>query len=226
MNNGAAPIDGEDVSKVSEAFMSTATLGCTILEGHNTVPDVSGEADHRHTDHDRKPQLEDVELQRHTSDATPEWSVFSKVQKRYIVFMVALAGFFSPLTANIYFPALNTLAADFHVSSATINLTLTTYMIFQGLAPTFFGDLADMAGRRPAYLIGFTLYIGACVGIACCQNYASLLVLRCLQSSGSSGTIALASGVVADISVSSERGAWMGWAMAGPMVSLLDPLSH
>ena len=133
--------------------------------------------------------------------------------------MVAFAGFFSPLSANIYFPALNTLARDFNVSAAGINLTITTYMIFQGLAPTIFGDLADMAGRRPAYLIGFTIYIAACVGIACCQNYASLLVLRCIQSTGSSGTIALASGVVADISTSSERGVWMGWAISGPMVA-------
>ncbi|RMX94058.1 hypothetical protein D0867_13985 [Hortaea werneckii] len=76
-----------------------------------------------------------------------------------------------------------------------------------------------MAGRRPAYLIGFAIYIGACIGIACCNSYAGLLVLRCLQASGSSGTIALASGVVADVATSAERGMWMGWATSGPMVA-------
>jgi len=136
-----------------------------------------------------------------------------------IVFMVAIAGFFSPLSANIYFPALNTLATDFHVSSSIINLTLTSYMIFQGLAPTVFGDLADMTGRRPAYLIGFVVYIGACIGIACCDSFAALLVLRCLQSTGSSGTVALGAGVVADIATAAERGVWMGWATSGPMVA-------
>jgi len=133
--------------------------------------------------------------------------------------MVAIAGFFSPLSANIYFPALNTLATDFHVSSSIINLTLTSYMIFQGLAPTVFGDLADMTGRRPAYLIGFVVYIGACIGIACCDSFAALLVLRCLQSTGSSGTVALGAGVVADIATAAERGVWMGWATSGPMVA-------
>jgi len=91
-------------------------------------------------------------------------------------------------------------------------------MIFQGLAPTIFGDLADMAGRRPTYLICFLLYIGANVGIALQDSYGALLVLRCLQSSGSSSTIALASGVVADISTSAERGTYMGWVTMGPMV--------
>lgn len=150
---------------------------------------------------------------------TAPWSVFTVQQKRFIVFMVAAAGFFSPLSANIYFPALNTLATDFHVSAAIMNLTLTSYMIFQGLAPTLVGDLADMAGRRPAYIYCFVVYIAACIGIASCDSYAALLVLRCLQSSGSSGTIALASGVVADIATSAERGVWMGWATSGPMVA-------
>ncbi|KAK5119583.1 hypothetical protein LTR85_007412 [Meristemomyces frigidus] len=161
----------------------------------------------------------DLESLQTTTTNSPPFSIFTTKQKRFIVFMVALAGFFSPLSANIYFPALNTLAVDFNVSSAIINLTLTTYMIFQGLAPTIFGDLADMAGRRPAYLIGFAVYIGACIGIACCDTFAALLILRCLQSSGSSGTIALGSGVVADIATSAERGVWMGWATSGPMVA-------
>jgi Ca2+/Na+ antiporter len=85
----------------------------------------------------------------------PLYSAFTKGQKRYIVFMTAIAGFFSPVSANIYFPALTTLSTHFNVSSTLINLTLTTYMIFQGLAPTFFGDFADAAGRRPAYCMSY-----------------------------------------------------------------------
>ena len=76
---------------------------------------------------------------------SPPYSVFSKRQKHFIVFLAAFGGFFSPLSANIYFPALTTLKDDFNVSSTLMNLTLTSYMIFQGLAPTIFGDLADMA---------------------------------------------------------------------------------
>ncbi|KAL9057248.1 MAG: hypothetical protein Q9162_002452 [Coniocarpon cinnabarinum] len=85
-------------------------------------------------------------------------SVFSPARKKFIVTMAACAAFFSPLSAAIFFPALNPLAHDLHVSSGLINLSLTTYMIFQGLVPTFMGDLADTAGRRPAYLIGFAIW--------------------------------------------------------------------
>ena len=147
-----------------------------------------------------------------TVSSGPPYSAFSTQQRRCIVFMVACASFFSPLSANIYFPALTSLSRDLHVSSALINVSLTTYMIFQGLAPTVFGDLGDMAGRRPALLLGFVIYIGANIGLALQNKYSALIVLRCLQSTGSSGTVALGNGVVADISSSGERGKFMGTA--------------
>lgn len=140
----------------------------------------------------------------------PAYSVFDTPQKNLIVFMVAFGGFFSPLSANIYFPALNALSRDLNVSSELINLTLTSYMIFQGIAPTIFGDLADMTGRRPVYILGFFIYIGANIGLALQNNYVALIVLRCLQSTGSSGTVALGSGVVADVASSGERGKYIG----------------
>jgi MFS family permease len=129
--------------------------------------------------------------------------------------MAACASFVSPMTANIYFPALNSIAADLGVSIRLINLTLTTYMVFQAIAPTIVGDFGDMAGRRPAFVISFAIYIFANLGLALQDNYAALLVLRMLQSAGSSGTLSLCFAVVADVAVSAERGKYMGFVGAG-----------
>lgn len=160
-------------------------------------------------------------VQRSTTEGSNiEYSVFTRTQKRYIVFMTSWAGFFSPVSSQIYFPALNTLAKDLKVSYSLINLTLTSYMVFQGLSPMFIGDFADKAGRRPAYMVCFTIYIAANIGLALQNEYAALFVLRCLQSAGSSTTIALASGVVSDISTAQERGSYMGFVTAG---SLMGP---
>lgn len=148
----------------------------------------------------------------------PPYSIFTVNQKRGIVMMVGAAALLSPLSANIYFPAIPTLARQNHVSIEDINLTVTSYMIFQGLAPTILGDLADMAGRRPAYLLAFVIYLGANIGLALQHSYSALIALRYLQSSGSSGTVALANGVAADIAAPAERGMFMGMALAGPMV--------
>jgi MFS family permease len=87
-----------------------------------------------------------------------------------------------------------------------------------GLVPTIVGSISDVAGRRPAYLICFTIYIAANIGLSLQDSYAALMILRCLQSSGSSGTVALANAVVADIATSSKRGSYIGYASVGALV--------
>ena len=54
---------------------------------------------------------------------------FSKGEKAFIVACVSAAAFFSPVSSNIYFPALNVLAAELNVSNTLINLTLTSFLV-------------------------------------------------------------------------------------------------
>ena len=61
----------------------------------------------------------------------------------------------------------------------------------------------------------FTVYIAANIGLALQRNYAALLVLRCLQSTGSSSTIAIANAIVADVVTPAERGLYIGYGSAG-----------
>ncbi|KAL2868055.1 putative citrate synthase [Aspergillus lucknowensis] len=147
------------------------------------------------------------------------YSIFTPAQKRLIILTAAIASSFSPLSANIYYPALNALARDLHVTDAQINLTITTYMICQSLAPTFTASFADTRGRRPAYILCFLIYIMANILLALQHSYPALLILRAVQSTGSSGTVALASAVAADIITSDERGVYMGFTSLGNILA-------
>ncbi|KAE8354200.1 citrate synthase [Aspergillus coremiiformis] len=144
-----------------------------------------------------------------------QYSIFTTNQKRLIILTAAIASTFSPLSANIYYPALNSIATDLDVTNSQINLTITTYMICQGLAPTLTGSFADQAGRRPAYLLCFLIYITSNIALALQHSFPALLVLRAIQSSGSSGTVALASAVAADVITSAERGTYMSITSLG-----------
>lgn len=115
------------------------------------------------------------------AEMQPPYSIYTKRQKNFIVFMSALGGFFSPLSANTYLPSIPSLATFLNVSPSLMNLTVTAFLIFQGLAPSFYGDLADIMGRRPAYFISFIIYIAANIGLATQSSYPALFVLRCLQ---------------------------------------------
>ncbi|KAH7052372.1 putative MFS transporter [Macrophomina phaseolina] len=157
----------------------------------------------------------DVEASPAEPPKPPIHSVFSSKTKALIITMTAMASLFSPIAGQIYLPALNTLAKAFHVSNADINLTVTSYMILQGIAPMFFGDLTDQVGRRPTYIMCFTIFFFANLGLALQRNYAALLVLRAMQSTGSSGVIALGNGVVSDITTSADRGSYVAWVQMG-----------
>jgi hypothetical protein len=65
-----------------------------------------------------------------TAPTDKPYSVFTLMQKRLIILTAALASSFSPLSANIYYPSLNSLAKDLHVSPSQINLTITSYMVW------------------------------------------------------------------------------------------------
>ncbi|KAK0364966.1 hypothetical protein LTR02_010922 [Friedmanniomyces endolithicus] len=157
--------------------------------------------------------------------ATEEYSSFTIAQKRAIIVTGSFAAWFSPMSGSIYYPALNQIAADLHVTSAKVSITVTTYLIMQGLAPMMIAGFSDKAGRRPAYLICFTIYIIANLALALQDSYIALLLLRMLQSAGSSGTVALAQGLVGDCITSSERGQYVAWASAGTILGpTLSPI--
>ncbi|KAG9094371.1 hypothetical protein FRC06_010876 [Ceratobasidium sp. 370] len=125
-----------------------------------------------------------------------------------------------PLASALYFPAIPTMAAAFGKSIELINLTVTMYMVFQGISPMFWGILADRLGRRPVYLMCLTLLLLSCVGLALVPTnaYWLLMVLRCFQAAGSASTIALGAGVISDIATPAERGGFLGLFVLGPML--------
>jgi MFS family permease len=141
------------------------------------------------------------------------YSVFSKSERRWIVFTVSFAAMFSGLSSFIYYPAITPLSKSLKVSIELINLTVTAYMIVAGVAPSVTGDMADQTGRRPAYILAFAIYFASNLGLALQKSYSALFVLRMLQSAGSSGTFAIAFGVISDVAPPAERGSRVGILM-------------
>jgi MFS family permease len=93
-------------------------------------------------------------------------------------------------------------------------------MIAQGLGPSFWAPLADRQGRRMTLVYTLLLYFGSNVALALIANSAMLLTFRALQAIGSSSTIALGAGVIADISPPHERGGYIGWFSGGEWPAL------
>lgn len=117
------------------------------------------------------------------------FSTFSTRQKRWIVFLTAFAGLFSPMSSFIFYPAINSISASLKVTVGLVNLAITTYMVVSGIAPTLIGNAADHSGRRPTYMMALSIYCTANIGLALQSSFPALLLLRMLQSAGSSGMV-------------------------------------
>lgn len=150
------------------------------------------------------------------------FSSFTSLQKYGLAYAASISATFSGLSSFTYYPAITALSRSLHSSIEAVNLTITAYLVVAGIAPCILGDLADRIGRRPISLVALTLYFGANLGLALQNSYTALVALRCLQSAGASSTIALAYGIIADISTPAERGSYMailmGFTNAAPSI--------
>jgi hypothetical protein len=102
-------------------------LGSLVLE-HLIVIFLHFPAMTEKEDGSRAPSDVERGVEEETSVGVP-YTIYSKKQKIAIILAASVASFFSPMSANIYIPALNSVAADLHVSNTLINLTLTTYLV-------------------------------------------------------------------------------------------------
>lgn len=140
---------------------------------------------------------------------------FSDLMIIYLTYLLGYLALASSLTATIYFPIIDLLSRRYHTSVQAINLTITLYVVLQGITPSFFSPLSDTLSRRPVFLITFTIYVLAGVGlVANTTSYAALIILRGLQSIGGSAVLSLSYDVVADIVPHSRRGSVLGPMLA------------
>ncbi len=77
------------------------------------------------------------------------------------------------------------------MSLADVSLTITSYLIIQGISPVFWGAFSDTIGRRPIYIASFSVYIVANIALSFSPNFAVLLIFRGLQAAGSASTVSI-----------------------------------
>lgn len=166
-----------------------------------------------------KEKPDDTETPRQAEEEEPRYSVWTWHEKLAIVALTASASMLSTMSGQIYFPAIPLLAQSFRVSIEDINLTVTSYLVMQGLSPMLFGPIADVKGRRFAYIICITILCGSCIGMAVIPEdaYWLLVLLRCVQSAGSASTVSIGYGTITDIATPGERGTLIGISSLGPM---------
>lgn len=105
---------------------------------------------------------------------------------------------FGPLSIDMYLPALPTIAAEFGVTTAAVQQTLSAFFIGLALGQLFYGPISDRIGRRAPLLFGCAMYTVVSMGCAFAPSVGGLLGLRFLQALGSSAGMVIGRSVVRD----------------------------
>lgn len=139
--------------------------------------------------------------------------------------VLALLSSFTPLSIDMYLPALPVIAVDLHGTAGDIQLTLSAFMVAFGAGQIFYGPAGDRFGRRPVILTGLAIYIVTSVGCAFAVEAGHLILLRFLQGLAACAGVVLARTMVRDLAERDQAARAMSLMMACTSIApMLAPL--
>ena len=103
-----------------------------------------------------------------------------------------------PLAVDMYLPALPTLEAEFAVTPARVQHTLSAYLLGLAIGQLLFGPIADRYGRKPPLLGGIALFAFASVGCALAGTIEHFVALRFAQALGGASGMVVIRAVIRD----------------------------
>ena len=103
-----------------------------------------------------------------------------------------------PLAIDMYLPALPTLEAEFAVSPARVQHTLSAYLLGLAVGQLGFGPIADRYGRKAPLLGGLALFALASLGCALAGTIEHFVLARFAQALGGASGMVLIRAVIRD----------------------------
>ena len=103
-----------------------------------------------------------------------------------------------PLSTDLYLASLPSLGNEFMAPVATVQLTLSLFVMGFGSAQLIVGPLSDRFGRRPILLAGLTIYLVASAACGLAASIQLLIIARFVQALGCCSAVMIARAIVRD----------------------------
>lgn len=118
-----------------------------------------------------------------------------------------------PFAVDMYVPALPTIAADLHASTAATQMTLTVFFVAFGICQIVYGPLSDMIGRKPPLYVGLVLFTIGSIGCAVAPSVEWLIAARFVQGVGASAIMVIPRAIIRDLHTGIEATRLMALVM-------------
>ncbi len=131
-----------------------------------------------------------------------------------------------PFAIDMYLPALPTIAADLHASTAATQMTLMVFFVAFGICQIVYGPVSDMVGRKPPLYFGLVLFTLGSIGCGMAGSIEWLIAFRFLQGIGGSAVMVIPRAIIRDLHTGVEATRLMALVMLVLSVSpILAPLT-
>ncbi len=104
-----------------------------------------------------------------------------------------------PLGMHVLLPAIPAMADEFGTSIATMQATVTVYMVAVAVGQIAYGPISDRYGRKPPLLAGIAIYFCGCLVTAFAPTTEILFLGRVVQGVGGCVGVALGRAMVRDV---------------------------
>ncbi|TDO98835.1 multidrug effflux MFS transporter [Marinomonas balearica] len=116
-----------------------------------------------------------------------------------VAIILGLLSAIGPFAIDMYLPALPKIGQTFMVGIQDVQLSLTAFLIAQGVSQLFYGPISDKVGRKPPLYVGMGIFLLATIGCVYAASLEMLIAFRFLQGIGAAAGIVVARAIVRDL---------------------------
>jgi DHA1 family bicyclomycin/chloramphenicol resistance-like MFS transporter len=120
------------------------------------------------------------------------------------LWLLAVITFCGTFAMHIFVPALPIAGADLGVGAATMQTTISIYIVGLAFGQLIYGPLADKFGRRKVLMIGIVIYTSAGLAAAIAPDAHALITARLFQALGGCSGLVLGRAMVRDTSAPND----------------------
>ena len=140
-----------------------------------------------------------------------DWEIIRSNKNKWIIlFTVLMVTFMATLDGSIVNVALPVMTNALNVTSASIQLVVTSYLIIISATILLFGRLGDMIGKSKIFIFGIGLFTLGSLLCGITSTLSFLVLSRVIQAIGAAGTMANSQGIITEVFPPNERGRALG----------------
>jgi MFS transporter, DHA1 family, multidrug resistance protein len=117
----------------------------------------------------------------------------------WLIASLAALSALPPLSVDMHLPVFPLLAGELDASAASVQMTLSAYMVGLVIGQLVIGPLSDRHGRRRLLVFGMALSAAATAACALAGSIEVLILLRLVQGIACAAGVVLSGAIVSDV---------------------------